>query len=149
MWAEWFPGASARAPRVRGRRPPWASGGARSLSLQRFTDQRHPVIAEIHIGLVDEDGRRAESAARHDFIGVGLELILDRLLADAREEFLRIDANVLADLGQHRILRNVPVAAPIGLEYRAREGHHLVPDPDAATHRFDAIDRKYRRQHFD
>ena len=38
-----------------------------------------------------------------------------------------IDADALADLGQHRILRDVLVAAPIGLEHRARERHHFLP----------------------
>src|SRR3981189_325865 len=143
-----FRGASSRASRVRGRRPRSASGGARLAALQRFADQRHPVIAEIHIGLVDEDGWRTEPAARHYFISIGLELILDRLLTDPCEEFRRVHADGLADFAQHRILRNILVAAPIGLEYRARKWHHLLPDPDAAAHGFDTVDRKYRRPHF-
>ncbi len=93
-------------------------------ALQRLADQRHPVVAEIHVGLVDEDRRRTETAARHHLIGVGLELVLDRLLADALEELDVIDAGLLADLRQHRILRDVLVAAPIGLEHRGGERHH-------------------------
>src|SRR3954468_6270487 len=59
--------------------------GIRSRSLwplQRFADQWHPVITEIHIGFVDKDRRRTKSATFDDFVGVGLELILDRLIAN-------------------------------------------------------------------
>src|ERR1700682_2353518 len=143
------PDASTRAGQARGRRPPSASGGARSSPLQRFADQRHPVIAEIHIGLVDENGRRAAAAARQHLVGIGLELVLDRLLADTSEECLRVDADALANFGQHRVLRNIPVVAPIGLEHRARERHHILAQPDAAAHRFHAVDRKYSRPHLD
>src|SRR6266404_8002374 len=59
------------------------SSRARLSPQQGFADQRQAVVAEIHVGLVDENGRRTEAAARHHFIGVGLELILDRLIADA------------------------------------------------------------------
>ena len=52
-------------------------------ALQRLADQRHPVVAEIHVGLADEDRRRAKTAARHHLVGIGLELVLDRGLADA------------------------------------------------------------------
>src|SRR4051794_37870025 len=78
--------------------------GAYLAALQRLTDQRQPVITEIHIGLVDEDGRRTEPAARHHLVGVGLELVLDRLLADPCEEFRGVDAGALADFRQHRVL---------------------------------------------
>src|SRR5229473_1781400 len=79
----------------------------------------------------------------------GLELILDRLLADACKEFLGIDADPLAYFRQHRVLRDVLVLAPIDLEHRARKRNHLVAQPDAAAHRLDAVDRKYRRPHLD
>ena len=59
---------------------------SRFQAQQRLADQRHAVVAEIHVGLVDEDRRRAEAAARHHLLRVGLELVLDRLLADAFEE---------------------------------------------------------------
>src|ERR1700722_19882933 len=76
-------------------------------SRQRIPDQRQAVVAEIHVGLVEKDRRRTEAAARHDFVRIGLELILDLLLADAREERFWIDASALADFGQDRILRDI------------------------------------------
>src|ERR1700693_2150417 len=110
------PAATARAGRARGRPPPSASGGARLAPWQRLADQRQSVVAEIHVGPVDEDGRRTKAAAGHHCIGVDLELSLDLRLADTCEELLRIDTEALADVRQHRVLRNVLVAAPIGLE---------------------------------
>src|SRR4051794_32789955 len=95
------PDAGARAVLVRDKSPPSASGGARASPPQRLADQRDPVIAEIHIVLVDEDGGRTKSAARHHLVGIGLELILDRLLANAFEKLSRIDAETLADFRQH------------------------------------------------
>src|SRR5689334_24932619 len=94
------PTAIARAGRVRGRPPPSASSSALLASDQGLADQGQAIIAEIHVGLIDEDGRRAEAAARHHLVGIGLELILDRLLADPGEEFLRIDADTLAGVTQ-------------------------------------------------
>src|ERR1700748_3637756 len=92
------PGADAPADQARDKQPP-ASSRALAPALQRFTDQRQTVIAEIHVGLVDEDGRRAEAAARDHFVGIGLELVLDRLLADGGEEFFGLDADALANVG--------------------------------------------------
>src|ERR1700760_101526 len=106
------PGADAPADPARDRQPP-ATGRALPPALQRFTDQRQTVIAEIHVGLVDEDGRRAEAAARDHFIGIGLELLLDRLLGDSGEEVFGLDANTPADVSQHRVLRDILVLAPI------------------------------------
>src|SRR4051812_14306156 len=65
-------------------------GCARLAPHQRLADQRQPVIAEIHIGPIDEDRRRPKTAARHHLVGVGLELVLDRLLADPCKELRRI-----------------------------------------------------------
>src|SRR3954468_4856312 len=60
-------------------------------ALQRLADQRQAVVAEVHIGPVDEDGRRTEAAARHHLVGIGLELVLDLRIGDAGEEFRGID----------------------------------------------------------
>src|SRR3979411_2884974 len=90
--------------------------GAYLAALQRFADQRQAVVAEIHVGPVDEDGRRTKNAARHYLIGIGLELVLDRLLADPGQESCRINADALANFRQHRVLRDVLVLAPINLE---------------------------------
>src|SRR5580693_9113676 len=86
---------------------------------QRVADQRQPVVAEIHIRLVEKDRRRTEAAARHDLVGVGLERILDLLIADAGKERFGIDAGALADFGQDGVLRDVLVFAPIDLEHGA------------------------------
>ena len=118
-------------------------------AFQRFADQRHAVVAEIHVGLADKDRRRTETTTRHHLIGIGLELILDRLLADALEELDLIDARFLADLRQHEFLRDILVAAPIGLEHGSGERNHILAKPDAAAHRFDAVHRKYRGRHLD
>ena len=45
-------------------------------------DQRHPVIAEIHVVAADEDGRGPEAAAVDGFLRVGAQGVLDRLLID-------------------------------------------------------------------
>src|SRR5436190_20400286 len=121
-----FPGAGSRADQALDRRRPWASGRPRFHALKSFADQRHPVVAEIHVRLVDKDRRRTKTAARHHFIGVGLELVLDRLLADACEEFDVVDAGLLAELRQYRTLRDILVTAPIGLELSGSERHDLL-----------------------
>src|SRR5262249_4891944 len=90
------PAARLRAGRARGRRRSSASGGARLLPLQGLADQWQAVIAEIHVGLVDEDGGRAEATARHHFVGICLELVLDRLVGAPGKELLRIDADAPA-----------------------------------------------------
>src|SRR5512139_1219579 len=94
---ETFPAAALRAGRARGKRRLGPSGGARFAALHGLADQRQPVIAEIHVGLVEEDRRRAEAAARHDLLGVGLELVLDRLLGNSGEESLLVDSDLAAD----------------------------------------------------
>src|SRR5689334_13037349 len=104
--------ADFRAGRARDKRRRAASGGL-LLPRQRFAQQRQAIIAEIHVSGVEEDGRRAETAALHHLVGVGLELILDRLLADPLEERLLVRADASADLREHGILRNVLVLAPI------------------------------------
>src|SRR5258708_15201527 len=95
------PDANSQAAPIPGRTPLSASGRARLAALQRFAEQRQPVVPEIHIGLVEKGGRRAEAAARHDLIGIGLELVLDGLLADLAPEFFGIRPEAPADLGQH------------------------------------------------
>src|SRR6202022_3213097 len=129
---------NSRAAPSLGRNSLWASGGTRLTALQGFADQRQPVVAEIHVDLVEEDGRRAEAAARYRLVGIGLELVLAPLLADRGEKSCGIDADAPADLSQHRILRNVLIVTPVGLEHRTRERHHLVAEPNAAAHRLDA-----------
>ena len=58
--------------------------------------------------------------------------------------FSAIDADLGADLGQHRHLRDVLVVAPIGLERRQRERHQLALglQQDAAAHRLHAVHRE-------
>src|SRR5580693_10306749 len=108
-----IPDAGARAARARDRRRPWASGGTFLGARKSFADQRQAVVAEIHVGLVDENRRRAKTAARHHFVSISLELILDRLLADASEELCGIDADPFADFGHNRVLRDVLILAPV------------------------------------
>src|SRR6185295_1132920 len=110
------PTAVARADRACGTRPSSASGSALSSARQRLADKRQAIIAEIHVGLVEEYCGRAEAATRHHLVGVGLELILDRLLRNAGKEFFRIDAHAAANFGQDRVLRNVLILAPIDFE---------------------------------
>src|SRR3954447_13541849 len=115
---ETLPAATSRVRRARGGRQRAPSGRARLAALKRLADQRQAVVAKIHVSVVDKDRRRAEAAAGHDLLSVGLELVLDSLLGDAGKEFLLVDAGFPADLGQHGILRDVLVAAPIRLEHR-------------------------------
>src|SRR5690349_7677238 len=122
------PAAGDRAGRARGKRLSSASGGALLAACEGVAHQRQSVVAEIHIGLVDEDGRRAETTARHYFIRVGLELVLNRLLADAGKELLRIDADALADVREHGVLRNVLILAPVDFEHGARERRHILAE---------------------
>src|SRR3954451_19767360 len=89
------------------------SSRARLAPRQRFADERQPVVAEIHVRLVDKDGRRAEAAARHHLVGIFLQLILDRLIGDALEERCRFDADALANFREHRVLRDILVLAPV------------------------------------
>src|SRR6185437_17178755 len=99
--------------------------------------QRQAVIAEIYVVAIEEEGWRAEAAAAHQLLGIGAELLLDRHLGDASEEALGLDAEPLAEFGQHRVLRNIAVIAPICPEGRAGEGHELALrlEPEAAAHR--------------
>ena len=75
------------------------------------------------------------------------QLVLDRLLLDAFEQFVGIDADLAADLAQHRDLRDVLVVAPVGLERRQRERHQLALrlQQDAAAHRAHAVHREHGR----
>ena len=93
---------------------------------QRLAHQRQPVVAEVHVVAVDVDRRRAEAAAADQLFGVGLQLRLDGVGGDAGEEGLGVDATLLADRRQHRVLRDVLVAAPVGLEHRGGKGHQLA-----------------------
>ena len=155
------PGASGAASNVSSRR---RSGGPSSRQTTAFgirprsllaarqglADQRQAVIAEIHVGLVDEDRRRAEAAARHHLIGVGLELVLDRLLADARKEFLRIDADASCRSRPAPRPARCPCRRPNRSRTpRGRTAPCSFAQPDAAAHRLHAVHRKHRRRHLD
>jgi len=75
--------------------------GARCASLERRSQQRQPIIPEIHVVPIEVERGGAETAALHKLIGIGSQSVLDALLRDACEEALALDAQLDADRGQH------------------------------------------------
>ncbi len=114
---------------------------------QRGAHQRQAVVAEVHVITVDKHRGRAETAAADQFLGVGLELILDLRPRDAGKEFRGVDAAACTDTGQHFVPGNVFIPAPIGFEGRAGEVDQpaLRRQPQAAAHGLDAVDREHCR----
>src|SRR5579863_10359601 len=68
----------------------------RTRPLQGGANEAQAVIAEIHVGAVDEHCRRAEAAATDQLLGVGAQPVLDRRRADTGEKVCRIDASACA-----------------------------------------------------
>src|ERR1017187_753434 len=122
-----------------------------SAAQQCLANERKPIVAEVHVVAVDEHGRRAEAAAADQFVGAGLELVLDLLPCDAGEERRRRHPGAFGRLCQNRIVRYIPVIPPVGLEHRLRERHQLSLrlQQDAAAHGLDAVDREHGRRELD
>src|ERR1017187_4952428 len=119
-----------------------------SAAQQCLANERKPIVAEVHVVAVDEHGRRAEAAAADQFVGAGLELVLDLLPCDAGKERPRRHPGAFGRLCQNRIVRYIPVIPPVGLEHRLRERHQLSLrlQQDAAAHGLDAVDREHGRR---
>src|SRR3546814_12033528 len=102
----------------------WSSDVCSSdLLVYQFAYQVEPVVAEIHVRTVHEHRRRAEPAARNEFVGRRPQAVLVLLTADIVEEVRRPDAGPVADPGQHVVLADVVQVRPVGFEGRARVGH--------------------------
>jgi hypothetical protein len=76
-------------------------------ALQHFADQGQTIVTKIHVGFVNDDSRRPESAARDYLVSISSKLVLKRRFIDASEKLSRIDTHVLAGVRQHRILGDV------------------------------------------
>ena len=118
---------------------PLVSGG------QRLLDEVQPVLAEEHL-VADEEGGRAERAARHRLPGIGDQLLLDRRLLRSGEERVCVETRGDENVAQHTEVARVLLLDPhrrehgvgIGLEVSVALGG------EAATHEAERHDREER-----
>src|SRR5690606_9714610 len=138
------PSAATRAPPADGA---LTNGSGRLLLLlDRVAHQFQAVVAEIHVVLVDEHGRRAEAAAGDQLVRGVEELLLPVGSGDLLEEVARVHADAFDDLTQHVVLRDVLVVGPVGLEHLPRIIGDLarLDRDEGAAQRLDRVHREYR-----
>ncbi len=114
---------------------------------QRLANEIEPILSEEH-RVADEEGRRAEHAARNRFLGVGDELGLHLGIGDERSERRRIEAGGGERRGEHvgiaEVLRCLPHRTLDHLEVALELVGPAQLHPGGAAHQRQRVDREVR-----